>query len=210
VESILRATRVKICGLTRIADVGAAVDAGADALGFVFAAGSKRVLSPETAGALCRAVPAFVSRVGLFQDQDAAHVEQVLRRVPLSLLQFHGREDASFCRQFGLPYIKAVAMSSPEDLAVAESAFDDAAGLVLDSHQPGRPGGTGATFDWKLIGECRLPLILAGGLNPGNVARAVRQVRPWAVDVSSGVESAAGIKDANAMRDFIREARREH
>jgi len=206
----MNSVRVKICGFTRALDVQAAVSLGVDALGFVFAPSSRRVLDPELAATLVRQVPAFVSRVGLFMDQEAGAVRQILARVPLNLLQFHGQEDGAFCRQFGLPYIRALGMASAPSLARAESEYEDAAALLLDSHQAGQVGGTGQAFDWSTIPTLRLPLVLAGGLNPDNVHRAVRQVRPWAVDVSSGVEDAAGIKNVGKMQDFIREAKREY
>jgi phosphoribosylanthranilate isomerase len=201
--------RVKICGLRRAEDVAAAVDAGADALGFVFVPQSRRYVEPPAAARLCRQVPAFVSRVGLFLDQEAEYVRQVLRQAALSLLQFHGGEDAAYCRQFGLPYIKAVQGAAANAVAAAETAFADAAGILVDSHEPGGPGGTGRVLDWSQISPGRLPLILAGGLNPVNVRSAVNQVRPWAVDVSSGVETSPGIKDAEAIRRFIEEAKSE-
>jgi phosphoribosylanthranilate isomerase len=202
--------RVKICGLTRRADVEGAVAAGADALGFVFTPQSKRVLPMQIAAELVARVPAFVSRVGLFMDQDPGAVAEVLDRVPLSLLQFHGTERADFCRQFGLPYIKAVSMDSPEAVKRAEDEYFDSAGLLLDSHPVGEVGGTGEVFDWSMIPATHMPLILAGGLMPGNVGQAVQQVRPWAVDVSSGVEDAPGIKNNELMRKFIKEAKREY
>lgn len=205
-----RAVRVKICGLTRVQDVQAAVAAGADALGFVFTPRSRRALDPESALALVRQVPAFVARVGLFMDQDRDEVRHVLERVPLSLLQFHGQEDAAYCRGFGLPYIKALAMGSAPSLLRAGRAFADAAGLLLDSHRTGEAGGTGRTFDWAEIPALDLPLILAGGLTPANVRQAVRQVRPWAVDVSSGVEDAPGVKNVDKMQTFIGEAKSEY
>ena len=206
--------RIKICGLTRSIDVRAAVSYGVDALGFVFAAGSKRLIAPRKAWELVQLVPAFVARVGLFLDQDAEYVGSILERVPLSLLQFHGREDAAYCRQFGLPYIKAVSMNSghaaEQALDQAEGEFPDAAALLMDTHEPGGLGGTGRAFDWKRMSRTKnqtgRPLILAGGLTPGNVREAVRLVNPWAVDVSSGVEDAPGIKNAAAMRRFIEQA----
>ena len=202
--------RVKICGLTRGRDVRAAVSCGADALGFVFAAGSKRMIKPRTARELVQLVPAFITRVGLFLDQDAEQVGKILEEVPLSLLQFHGREDARYCRQFGLPYIKAVSMNSGRAVEQVEKAYPDAAALLMDSHEPGGLGGTGRTFDWKQMArigdQTERPLILAGGLTPQNVRAAVRLVKPWAVDVSSGVEEAPGIKNAEAMRRFIEQA----
>lgn len=203
-------TRVKICGLTRTGDVDAAVQAGADALGFVFAAGSKRWLDASLAVQLVRRVPAFVTRVGLFLNQDAEEVERVLDQVPLNLLQFHGTEEGGYCRQFGMPYIKAVSAQTGPALERVETEFRDAAGLLLDSHPAGGLGGTGQVLDWSRIEPGRLPLILAGGLTAANVGEAVRQVRPWAVDVSSGVEDRPGIKNATAMREFIKEAKREY
>ena len=205
----MNSVRVKICGLRRLQDVAAAVQAGADALGFVFVPASPRAIEPDVAADLCRRVPAFVSRVGLFLDQDAEYVRRVLQQVPLSLLQFHGRESAAYCRQFGLPYIKAINMDSVNSVAVAELSFDDAAGILVDSHEPGGMGGQGRPLDWSRISAGRLPLILAGGLNVDNVRSAVRMVQPWAVDVSSGVETAPGIKDADAIRRFIEEAKCE-
>jgi phosphoribosylanthranilate isomerase len=199
--------KIKICGMTRGRDVSAAVQAGADALGFVFAPRSKRVLDSDRAAELVAAVPAFVSRVGLFMDQDFESVAAILDQVPLNLLQFHGAEDAAFCRQFGLPYIKAVSMVAGDAVTRAAEEFGDAAALLLDSHSSGGVGGTGKVFDWSLVPECALPLVLAGGLTPGNVRRAVEQVRPWAVDVSSGVESAPGIKSEALMQEFIKEAK---
>jgi len=204
---VTQRVRVKICGLRRRSDVRCAVEAGADAVGFVFVAASRRWVSAESAAALAVTVPAFVSRVGLFMDAPEQEVRAILDRVPLSLLQFHGREEAAYCRRFGLPYVKAVS-AGEITVAEAESAFPDAAGILVDSHVPGGLGGTGRTVDWSRVIPGRLPLILAGGLDPTNVAAAVRQVRPWAVDVSSGVESAPGVKDPGAIRQFIAEAKR--
>lgn len=202
--------RVKICGLTRKQDVIDAVKAGADALGFVFTDRSKRVIGSAEAEKLVREVPAFVSRVGLFMDQEAAIIRDVLERVPLSLLQFHGREAPEFCRQFGLPYVKALSIGEERILNRAAQTYSDAAGLLLDSHAPGGPGGTGEVFDWSEIPDISLPLVLAGGLTPENVGQAVRRVKPWAVDVSSGVEEAPGLKSAAKMQAFINEAKREY
>lgn len=205
----MRRARVKICGLRRSEDVTAAVQAGADAVGFVFVPASQRYVEPGAAAELCRQVPAFISRVGLFLDQEAEYVRQVLQQVPLSLVQFHGRENGAFCRQFGRPYIKAVSLESRNAVAAAERAHEDAAGILVDSHRAGGLGGTGRQADWSLIPPMRMPLILAGGLSPENVRHSIRAVRPWAVDVSSGVESAPGIKDGDAIRRFIKEAKRE-
>lgn len=203
----MTSVRVKICGITRAEDRDAAVRAGADALGFVFAERSKRRLDPAAAAELAAGVPPFVCRVGLFMDQDEAEVARILERVPLNLLQFHGNEDAAFCRQFDRPYIKAVSMAQAGAVARAEADFHDAAGLLLDSHAPGGLGGTGQVFDWRSVPETALPLVLAGGLTPDNVAAAVAAVRPWAVDVSSGVEDAPGVKNEELMLRFISEAK---
>lgn len=202
--------KVKICGMTRSADVDAAVAAGADALGFVFAPRSRRKLSAGAAAGLVARVPAFVSRVGLFMDQDAAAVTRVLEQVPLNLLQFHGGESGDYCRQFGLPYIKAMSMGPDRDLPVAEREYPDASAVLLDSHEPGGVGGTGRVFDWSQIPGLRMPVILAGGLKPENVRQAVIQVKPWAVDVSSGVEDAPGCKNEERMIEFINEAKCEY
>jgi phosphoribosylanthranilate isomerase len=199
--------RVKICGIKRATDLKAAVRAGADALGFVFAERSKRCLDSALAADLVSAVPAFVCRVGLFMDQDAAEVGRILGRVPLDLLQFHGSEDAEYCRQFGRPYLKAVSMALPDAVTKAEAEYADAAGLLLDSHRPGGLGGTGQVFDWESVPDTSLPLVLAGGLTPDNVREAVAAVRPWAVDVSSGVEDAPGVKNEELMLRFISEAK---
>ncbi|MFA4969077.1 MAG: phosphoribosylanthranilate isomerase [Sulfuritalea sp.] len=199
-------TRIKICGITREEDLAAAIAAGADALGFVFYAPSSRYVTPERAVQLVAHVPAFVTRVGLFVNEPAETVSAVLARVPLELLQFHGDEDAAYCSQFGRPWIKAARVRPGFDLLEYASAFAKApgiSGLLLDADVEGYGGG-GKTFDWTLIPRnLPLPVILSGGLHPGNVAEAVRAVRPWAVDVSSGVEAARGIKDAQKITEFI-------
>ena len=203
--------KVKICGLTREQDVDDAVEAGADAIGFVFVARSARNISLARASQLIARVPAFVTAVALFLDPEWEEVDALIKDVPIEVLQFHGNEDREFCRQFGKRYIKAVSMESSTAIKVAEQKFEDDSnllcGLLLDSHQPGELGGSGMSFNWGLVNECKTPLILAGGLNPENVADAIRTVRPWAVDVSSGVESSRGIKDAVRMRHFINEAK---
>jgi phosphoribosylanthranilate isomerase len=210
----MNSVKVKICGIMRHSDVRVAVQAGADALGFVFAPESKRVLDPLRANELVTRVPAFVARVGLFMDQGFEEVVAILDQVPLNFLQFHGAENAAFCRRFGLPYIKAVSMvpgsGGEKGVQRAAEAFGDAAALLLDSHVMGGAGGTGRVFDWSQVPKCPLPLVLAGGLSPGNVRQAVEQVKPWAVDVSSGVEIAPGIKSEDLMRKFIQEAKREY
>ncbi len=199
-------TRIKICGITREEDLAVAVAAGADALGFVFYAPSPRYVTAERAAQLVVHVPAFVTRAGLFVNEQAETVRAVLARVPLELLQFHGDEDAAYCSQFGRPWIKAARVKPGFDLLEYASAFAEApgvSGLLLDADVEGYGGG-GKTFDWALIPRnLPLPVILSGGLHPGNVTEAVRAVRPWAVDVSSGVEAAKGIKDAQKITDFI-------
>lgn len=202
------AVRVKICGITRIEDLHAACNAGADALGFVFYAKSPRNLLIEQAAMLVNALPPFVQSVGLFVDAEAGFVRKVLDAVPLDILQFHGDETPEYCRQFGRPYLKAVRVRPGVDLLKYASDFADARALLLDAYVPGMPGGTGERFDWRLIpaGLTR-PVVLSGGLNPDNVVEAIQTVRPWAVDVSSGVESAPGIKDAAKVAAFIERAR---
>lgn len=203
-------TRVKICGVTRPEDARAAARLGADAIGLVFYPASPRALGVEAARAVAAALPPFVTPVGLFLDPAPDEVRAALAAVPLELLQFHGTEPAELCRAFGRPYIKAVAMAGADgDFAAGAAAYPDARGLLVDSHAAGRPGGTGATFAWdRLPAERSLPVILAGGLTPDNVAAAVAAVRPEAVDVSSGVERSKGIKDETLMREFIEEVRR--
>ena len=199
-------TRIKICGITREQDLAAAVAAGADALGFVFYAPSPRNVTPERAAQLLARVPAFVTRVGLFVNAPAQFVRAVMDRAALDLLQFHGDEEAAYCAQFARPWIKAARMKPGFDLLEYAANFEKAAGiagLLLDADVEGYGGG-GKAFDWSLIPQSLpLPVILSGGLHPGNVAEAVRAVRPWAVDVSSGVESAHGIKDAQKITEFI-------
>jgi phosphoribosylanthranilate isomerase len=199
-------TRIKICGITREEDLAAAVAAGADALGFVFYPPSPRYVTPQRAAELLALVPAFVTRVGLFVNEPAESVRAVLAQAPLDLLQFHGDEDAAYCAGFGKPWIKAARVKAGFDLLEYASAFAGApgiCGLLLDAHVEGYGGG-GQTFDWSLIPRSLpLPVILSGGLHPGNVAGAVCAVRPWAVDVSSGVEAARGIKDVRKINEFI-------
>jgi phosphoribosylanthranilate isomerase len=199
-------TRIKICGITREEDLDAAVAAGADALGFVFYAQSPRPCQPATAARLVARVPAFVKTVGLFVNESEEAVAEVLKAVPLDLLQFHGDEDAGYCAAFRRPWIKAARVKQGFDLLEYARCFAGApgiAGLLLDAHVEGYGGG-GQAFDWALIPpSLPLPMILSGGLNPGNVGEAIRRVRPWAVDVSSGVERAKGIKDMRKISEFI-------
>lgn len=202
------AVRVKICGITRAEDLQVACKAGADALGFVFYARSPRHLEIAQAAALVAQLPPFVQSVGLFVDAEPAFVDAVLKAVPLDLLQFHGSEAPQQCRHHGRPYLKAVRMREGTDLVKYCADFDDARALLLDAYVPGVPGGTGERFDWDLIPTgLSLPIVLSGGLAPDNVAQAVTAVRPWAVDVSSGVEAAPGIKDAARVAAFIAQAK---
>ena len=200
--------RVKICGITRIADLHAACAAGADALGFVFYDRSPRHVDAVAAAALLRELPPFVQSVGLFVDADPEFIHAVLRVAPLDLLQFHGDERPADCVRHGRPYLKAIRVAAGTDLLKCAADFDTAQGLLLDAFVPGVPGGTGERFDWTLIppGLPR-PVVLSGGLTPENVAEAVRTVRPWAVDVSSGVEVSKGIKDAQKIAQFIANAK---
>lgn len=196
-------TRIKICGLTRAEDVCAAVEHGADAIGFVFYPPSPRAISFDRAAELVALLPPFVTSVGLFVNPEAAFVSEALSRLPLQLLQFHGDESDADCARYGRPWIKAARMRPGVDLLEFSTLHPGARGILLDAFVDGYGGG-GKTFDWSLIpaGFGR-PLILSGGLDADNVGEAVRRVRPWAVDVSSGVESAKGIKDAAKIAAFI-------
>ena len=197
-------TRVKICGITRVEDGLAAAAAGADAIGLVFYPRSSRWVEPAAAAAIVAALPPFVTTVGLFLDAEAGFVREVMARVPLDLLQFHGAESPGYCTGFGRPYIKAVPMAETDDVTGYARRFAEARALLLDSHGGGRIGGTGERFDWSLIPAVPgKPLILAGGLDPSNVAEAIRRVRPYAVDVSSGVEAARGINDPALIQAFM-------
>lgn len=202
------ATAVKICGITRVEDALLAARAGAHAIGTVLYSRSPRAVEAGLATQIVRAVPPFVTTVVLLVDPTAAEVERVLEQVRPAMLQFHGNEDAQFCSQFGVPYLKAVRVRPGVDLLQYARLYSDAKGLLLDAFVDGSPGGTGASFDWELIPKnIPLPIILAGGLTPENVTEAIRKVRPWAVDVASGVESARGIKDAHKVAAFVRGAR---
>jgi phosphoribosylanthranilate isomerase len=200
-------TRVKICGIMRPADGVAAAQAGADAIGLVFYPKSPRYLSAERAIEIRDALPPFVQTVALFVNADAAQVSQVLGRVKPSLLQFHGDETPEFCGQFGMPFVKACRIRPGVDALQYLQPFSRAAAWLVDSFVP-EYGGVGESFEWSLVprGLAR-PLILSGGLDQKNVAGAIRAVQPWGVDVSSGVESAKGIKDAGKMTAFVAEVR---
>jgi phosphoribosylanthranilate isomerase len=201
-------TRIKICGITRAEDLRAAVESGVDALGLVFYEASPRNVSIPQAVHLARSMPPFVNLVGLFVNSGIEEVQTVLRHVPLDTLQFHGEETPEFCAQFGKPYLKAIRVKAGVDLLQCASDFSSAQGLLLDAHVEGIQGGTGVTFDWTLIpAALPLPVILSGGLDAANVAAAIKQVRPYAVDVSSGVEASKGIKDAAKIAAFINEVK---
>lgn len=199
-------TRIKICGLTQVEAALHAAYAGADAIGLVFYPPSPRHVGIAQASEIAQALPAFVSSVALFVDADVATVQTVIEQVRPNLLQFHGDESPAYCRQFNLPYIKAVRVRAGLDLVQYATRYDDAQGILLDAFVQGEAGGTGRSFDWALIPpDLPLPLILSGGLDTQNVAAAIEQIRPWAVDVSSGVESSKGIKDAAKVVQFIQE-----
>jgi phosphoribosylanthranilate isomerase len=200
--------RVKCCGMTRVEDAVLAAELGADAIGLIFTARSRRRVGIDQARAIVRALPPMVTAVALFMDEDAAFVDEVIASVQPALLQFHGAERDDWCAQFGRPYLKAIAMGEGGDALPRLRAFPRAAGLVLDGHGLGEAGGSGKAFDWSLMPrDLAQPLILAGGLHAGNVAEAIRIARPWGVDVSSGIESAPGIKDPTRLADFLAAAR---
>jgi len=201
-------TRIKICGITRVEDALAAAAAGADAIGLIFYAGSSRHVTAERAAGIVGRLPPFVTAVGLFVDPAEDEVREVLERAALDLLQFHGAETPEFCARFRRPHIKALAAAPGVDLLQSAAMYRDARGVLVDAYVPGAHGGTGVTADWDAIpGTLPLPLVLAGGLTPDNVGQAVRTVKPWAVDVSSGVELARGVKDHDKITAFVRGVR---
>ena len=199
--------RIKICGLTRDQDVHNAVTEGADALGFVLYAPSPRAVSAEQAAQLIKKVPAFVTTVALFVNESAEEIQRVLSICPFDLLQFHGDESPEFCRQFNRPYMKAIRVRSADDIHSAVQQYPDTKALLLDAYVENLPGGTGQAFDWRLIPQLSVPWVLAGGLNSTNVADAINQVTPFAVDISGGVEASKGIKDRQKIQEFISEVR---
>lgn len=202
------AVRIKICGITRVEDALAAAEAGADAIGLVFYAKSPRAVSLSQARAIVAALPPFVSTVGLFVDASRCELGEILEAVPLDILQFHGDETPEACSGWRRPYLKALRVKSGDDVAGQISMYPQASGFLLDTYVEGVPGGTGQAFDWSLVPkDVARPLILAGGLTVANVADAIAQVRPYAVDVSGGVEASKGIKDAQKIRDFIAQCR---
>lgn len=197
-------TRVKICGFTRVEDAVFAAHLGVDAIGLVFYPPSPRNINIDQALAIVKAIPAFVTVVALFVDEQEAMIRRVLEQVPVDCIQFHGDESPEACRIYGKRYIKAVRMQESTDILGLAKCYDDADGLLLDAYHDSEKGGTGSRFDWGLIpNRCHLPLILAGGLDITNAKLAIEQVRPYALDVSSGVEAAKGIKDKDKIAAFI-------
>jgi len=210
-NSIPLRTRIKFCGMTRPGDIRLACELGVDAIGLVFASGSARQVAVHQAVALREAVAPLVNTVALFQNNSYEEIIDIIRAFRPQILQFHGEEDDAFCDQFGLPYIKAVAMEESSDSAhslKATQLHPGARALLLDSHATGGCGGSGQVFDWSQIpADMSKPFLLAGGLDPENVAAAIETVHPWGVDVSSGIESAPGIKDGTLMQQFVEQVR---
>ena len=202
-------TRVKICGITRCEDAQLAVEAGADAIGLVFYEKSPRFVTNNEAAEISQVIPAFVSRVALFKDAEQQMIESVLAQVEIDLIQFHGSETADYCEQFNRPYIKAIGMKGSEHdedfLITSAKSYQSAKAILLDGHAPGEAGGTGESFDWASIATINKPMVLAGGLTPDNVKQAIDLVHPFAVDVSSGVESSPGIKDKDKVSAFMQQ-----
>lgn len=199
-------TRVKICGITRLADAEAAIRAGADALGFVFYEPSPRYIEPSRAAEIIAQLPPLVSTVGLFVDESSEKVRDIVQQSRIDMLQFHGDESPEFCDSFDRPWFKALRVRADMDIPLQCRRYHKARGILLDAYRPGVPGGTGESFDWSLIPkELPKPLILAGGLTPANVRKAIRQVQPYAVDISGGVEADKGIKDSQKIEVFMQE-----
>ena len=196
-------TRVKFCGLRHKDDIAEAVALGVDALGFVFYEPSSRCVAPEDAATLTRAVPAFLTRVGLFVNENAETIKRIFEIARLNLIQYHGEESPEFCDSVGLPYIKAFRVQQDMDIRGAIDRYPNASGFLLDAYVKGQPGGTGERFDWGLIPRSYAPIILAGGLTPDNAKDAIEQVAPWALDVSGGIESKPGRKDPDKMARFM-------
>ena len=205
----MRRTRVKICGITRAADGLCAVNAGADAIGLVFYPPSSRCVSIDQAASIVDVLPPFVTVTALFVNAERDEISTVLDKVAVDLIQFHGNECPDYCAGFGRPYIKAVRVKAETDLHAELDSYAGARALLLDTYRPGLPGGTGESFDWSLIpADVAGKIVLAGGLEAGNIERAIRDVRPYAVDVSGGVEATKGIKDPDKIREFMRGVRR--
>ena len=200
--------RSKICGITRLEDALAAVDAGADAIGLVFYAKSPRAVTVQQAQVILAALPPFVTTVGLFVDCERSELNAILDVLPLDLLQFHGDESPAACEGFRRPYIKALRVRPGDDIDAQIGLYGSASGVLLDTFVPGVPGGTGEAFDWSLVPQgLSVPIILAGGLTPENVRVAIERVQPYAVDVSGGVEASKGLKDSDKIHAFVRAVR---
>jgi len=201
-------TRIKICGITRVEDALAAVEHGCDAIGLVFYDKSPRYVDIKQAAEIVSRLPVFISAVGLFVNASPNQIQETLAQVQLNLLQFHGDESAAECRSYGLPYMKAIRVKADTNLLQYAADYSDAKALLLDTYTEGVAGGTGQVFDWSLIpADMPLPVVLAGGLTAENVTAAIRQIRPYAVDVSGGVEAQKGIKDADKIAAFMRGVR---
>jgi len=197
-------TRIKICGITRLEDAQLSESLGVDALGFVFCEPSKRYITPEQAKIISDQIAPFIVRVGLFLNASPDEVELALKTFPGMLPQFHGTETAEECERYGVPYLKAIGLGSGMPSEETLAGYRHAQAFLFDSNEPGQLGGTGHVFDWRKLDKNRTkPLILAGGLNPENVQQAIKEVQPYAVDVSSGVEAAKGVKDQHALRKFV-------
>jgi phosphoribosylanthranilate isomerase len=205
----LKAIRVKICGITSVADAQLAVDAGADAIGMVFYAPSPRAVTIDQARLIAQSIGTFVTIVGLFVDAEKTFIDEVLAKVSLHVLQFHGDESHDFCESFQRPYLKAIRMRPDLDVEKAIKNYPNASGILLDAYRPGIPGGTGETFDWQRVPkDSAKPIVLAGGLTPSNVAQAINTTQVYGVDVSGGVESSPGKKDEQKVQTFIHNAKR--
>lgn len=208
--SSLARVRTKICGITSVKDALCAIDMGADAIGLVFYEPSPRAVTIDQAKEICASLPPFVTVVALTVNAPRSFVAQIVDSLPVNLLQFHGDEEESDCLGFSVPYVKALRVKSEHDVSEAERAFPSASGILVDTYKKGVPGGTGEIFDWGLLPESRgKSLILAGGLNPENVRNAIAAVKPFAVDVSGGVEASPGIKSPELVKQFIQEVSRE-
>lgn len=201
-------TRVKICGISDAEAAAAVVAGGADAIGFNFYSGSSRYVELETASEITASLPAYVTSVALVVDESPERIEEIIRTCKPDLLQFHGAETPEFCRQFDYPYVKALAVTGDEDLADRVSAYAGSRGVLLDTQADGSFGGTGKTFDWSIVPKLSMPLILAGGLDAGNVREAIRALKPFAVDVSGGVEKTRGQKDVAKIHEFCAAVRK--
>ena len=202
-------TRVKICGITRTEDALAAVNAGADALGFVFYAPSPRYISIQQAGLIFDSLPPFINKVALFVNPSREEVDEALASLSIDVLQFHGDEDAAFCESFNKPYLKAIRVQPGTDFSKLADDYKMASGLLFDAFDSKQYGGTGHTFDWSLLpNNYPTPLILAGGLTADNVCQAITETRPYAVDISSGVEQSKGLKDPQLIKQFMQEVTR--